>query len=273
MYMCLTDTDWMTMIAIRALEDSAALEQVVDLEMVVWGLHPRDAVPSSLMHVLALGGGLVLGAFADSHMVGMLVALPARRAGEWVLWSHMTGVHPDWQGRGVGAALKRQQRQWAREQGYRQVCWTFDPLQRGNAHFNFRLLGQDAPLTAAAYHINFYGEMQDGINRGIPSDRLEVTWHIDCEPTPPDDAPDAPALLSNADGVPASDLGALDAAAPAYRVAIPPGLDGLRAAGGDALLRWRLAQRQALQAALAAGYAVVGYTSAGGDAYVLKRGS
>jgi predicted GNAT superfamily acetyltransferase len=261
------------MVEIRALDDSAALEQVVDLEIAVWDLHPRDAVPSSLMHVLALGGGLVLGAFddADGSMVGMLLALPVRRDGEWLLWSHMTGVHPAWRGRGVGAALKRWQWAWAREGGYTRIGWTFDPLQRGNAHFNLHLLARESPVTAAAYHVNFYGEMQDGINRGIPSDRLEVMWHLDRPPASSIEGADAPALLAVVDGAPVVQPEGMHTDSPYCRIAIPDSVDALRAAGGDVLLRWRLAQRAAFQAALAAGWIVSGFTARGGFAYLLQR--
>ncbi|MBK8021759.1 MAG: GNAT family N-acetyltransferase [Chloroflexi bacterium] len=143
------------MIDIRVLHTIDELEAAVDVELAVWGLNPRNAVPSALMHVLTLRGGLVLGAYEEDRMVGMLLSLPAQDGDEWMLWSHMTGVHPQVQGRGIGLALKRVQREWALAHGYRRIGWTVDPLQRGNAHFNFRLLGQDAALCATAYHVNF----------------------------------------------------------------------------------------------------------------------
>ena len=53
----------MDAVDIRALDHPAQLEQVVNLEIEVWGLSPRDAVPSNLLHVFAIRGGPVLGAF------------------------------------------------------------------------------------------------------------------------------------------------------------------------------------------------------------------
>jgi predicted GNAT superfamily acetyltransferase len=54
------------------------------------------------------------------------------------------------------------------------IGWTFDPLQRGNANFNFNRLG----VVVRAYHVNFYGEMNDDINSGLASDRFEAWWDV-----------------------------------------------------------------------------------------------
>jgi len=262
------------MIELRVLHTIPELEAAVDLELSVWGLNPRHAVPSALMHVLALRGGLVMGAYVDERMVGMLLSLPAQDGDEWILWSHMTGVHPEYQGRGIGLALKRQQREWALAHGYRTIGWTVDPLQRGNAHFNFHLLAHDAALSACTYHVDFYGAMDDDINRGIPSDRIEALWRIDqpCLHTP---LPVETYPLLSADAelrpVPTTDL--ISWAAPAYTVALPRSLDAVRGAASTAgVLAWRLAVREALQAALAQGYVIVNFLSSPDlNAYLLQR--
>lgn len=162
------------MIEYRVLDDITQFEQVVTLEINVWQLDPRDAVPSHLLHAVALNGGLVVGAYDGNQIIGVAFAFPARQGNKVILWSHMAGVRPDYQGHGVGFALKQMQRQWALDHDYKIISWTYDPLQRGNANFNIHLLG----ATANIYHENFYGEMTDGINAGLPSDRLEVTWNL-----------------------------------------------------------------------------------------------
>ncbi len=251
---------------IRILHTIAELEAVVDLEVAVWGLNPRDAVPSYVMHVAVDRGGLALGAYEADRMVGMLFALPVKDHGEWILWSHMTGIHPDFQGRGVGAALKRAQRTWALENGYRKVAWTFDPLQRGNAHFNFHVLGGDAAMVSHVYHVNFYGDMDDDINRGMPSDRIEAVWLID-QPNLHTSIPaDAITVLAAGDQLqPLLTLAAEKWNAPVYRAAVPQDLNAVRAKG-DALA-WRLALREALQTAFAHGYQIVDFKD---FAYILK---
>lgn len=261
------------MIDIRVLHTTEALKAVVELEIAVWGLAPHDAVPASLMHVIALRGGLVLGAYEDEHMIGLLLGLPAKDHDRWILWSHMTGIHPDHQGKGVGTALKQFQREWALQNGFTTIGWTFDPLQRGNARFNFHLLGQSAALSSHIYHVNFYGEMDDDINRGMPSDRIEAMWDID-QPSLHDRTQDhAPLLLEDHSGLPRfADLSTLKWNAPAYRIAIPRDLDAVRRAAPDAVLSWRLALREAMQAAFAQGFAAVDFLIQNGEcAYLLKR--
>ena len=152
----------------------AELEKIVDLEIAVWGVDPRDAVPASILHAMVTNGSLVTGAYDGTSLIGMALAFPVPHNKQWMLWSHMAGTHPDYQSKGVGFAMKQFQRTWALERGYSKIGWTYDPLQRGNANFNLHQLG----ATANTYHEDFYGDMTDLINAGLPSDRLEVTWEL-----------------------------------------------------------------------------------------------
>jgi predicted GNAT superfamily acetyltransferase len=258
---------------IRVLHTISELEAHVDLQVAVWGLNPRNAVPSALLHVLALRGGLVLGAYDDDCMVGLLLALPAYDHDELILWSHMTGILPSHQGRGIGTALKRFQREWALARGYRRIGWTVDPLQRGNAHFNFHILGQDAALISNTYHINFYGDMDDDINRGIPSDRIEAMWHLDQPSVQMPPAQDAVTLLSVGETLqPLRTVHDSQWNASAYRIALPPSVEAVRRVSPDGVLAWRLALREAMQAALAHGYCITDFDpSSDSNAYILRR--
>src|SRR5437868_1566843 len=142
--------------------------------MLVWGLPPRDAVPSNLLHAMVNSGSLVVGASEDNKLIGMALMFPTDRSKHKRLWSHMAAVDPAYQSQGIGFGLKQFQRKWALEKGYQEIGWTFDPLQRGNANFNLHVLG----TVTNTYHVNFYGEMTDGINAGLPSDRVEAVWHL-----------------------------------------------------------------------------------------------
>ncbi len=250
------------MIDYRILHDPAELEHIVDLEVAVWGLNPRNAVPSALLHVMALGGGLVMGAYDADRMVGLLVSLPVKRGDDVFLWSHMTGTHPDYQRQGIGLELKRRQRVWALDYGYKSISWTFDPLQRGNAWFNLHLLGVDAALTISDYHVNFYGNMDDDINRGMPSDRIEVCWQID-QPSRqrPTSEPAALLIDTDADGLPVVQPSQWDQLS--YAVPVPTDLNALRRTNFEAVLAWRIAVREALVAALARGYAAIDFVRQG----------
>ena len=90
------------------------------------------------------------------------------------LHSHATGVLPSFVGKGIGEMIKRHQWDWAKENGFDTITWTFDPLVRRNAHFNVIKLG----ATVLGYHQNFYGELDDGINAGEQSDRVLVRWNV-----------------------------------------------------------------------------------------------
>jgi len=168
-------------ITYHVLETNEAFQQVADLEVAVWGVNARDIVPPALMRAHQANGGIVLGAIHETdtppRMVGMALAFPGQRDGEHYLWSHMTGVDPAFQGDNIGFELKQMQRRWALENGWKQIRWSFDPLQRGNAHFNLHRLG----ATASEYHENFYGIMNDAINVNVPSDRLEAAWNLEDE--------------------------------------------------------------------------------------------
>jgi len=70
--------------------------------------------------------------------------------------------------------LKLHQWQWARENGFATITWSFDPLVRRNAWFNMVKLG----ASVTDYFQNFYGELDDGINAGEQSDRVLVRWEV-----------------------------------------------------------------------------------------------
>ncbi|MEO0565810.1 MAG: GNAT family N-acetyltransferase [Chloroflexota bacterium] len=150
------------------------MSRIVDLELAIWGLKAIDTAPTTILAMASHTGGSVF--VAENHegdLVGFCVGFRAMRDNISLLWSHMAGVHPDYQGYGVGTSLKMAQHKWAGDVGYDAVGWTFDPLQAGNANFNLNALG----AVGVAYHKNFYGEMQDAINKtALPSDRLEARW-------------------------------------------------------------------------------------------------
>lgn len=260
------------MIEYRALQSVEELEQVVDLEILVWGLDPRDAVPINIMRPLAMHGGMVGGAFLDGRLVGMSLAFPVRAGRQWILWSHMAAVHPHHQGHGIGFGLKQAQRTWALQQGYTEMRWTFDPLQRGNANFNLHMLG----ATIADYHDNHYGQMRDAINQHAESDRVEARWKLrDRRVTAlaKQPAPQAPldlnatfALRAASDGSP--QVAPLPHDSEQVCVQIPASLTGL---SSDQVRAWRLAVRHVLSDAFALGCTGVDFCeSESMCAYVLR---
>jgi predicted GNAT superfamily acetyltransferase len=89
----------------------------------------------------------------------------------------MLGVHPAYRDQGIGFKLKRAQWQMVRHQGLDRITWTYDPLLSRNAHLNIARLG----AVCNTYIREAYGEMRDGLNIGLPSDRFQVDWWIRSE--------------------------------------------------------------------------------------------
>lgn len=246
----------------RPISDMGELEKIVDLEIDVWGLNPRDAVPTSILHAMITNGSVVAGAYDDAKLIGMAFAFPVPRDGKWMLWSHTAATHPEYQNRGVGFALKQYQRMWALEHGYRKIGWTYDPLQRGNANFNLHRLG----AAANTYHENFYGVMTDAINAGLPSDRLEVVWdlrqphvkQLAAQKQPDTQLPqnikkERFLLRETINLYPALNIPA-KLSSEIYFAQIPANIGILKQTSTDLAYQWRIALRAALQTAFSQGY-------------------
>jgi predicted GNAT superfamily acetyltransferase len=163
---------------IRTKDEYRAVEQ---LQRQVWGLEDAEIVPDHLLLTAQKNGGLVLGAFDISlrgeseQLVGFVFGFAGLSPdGRLKHCSHMTGVAPTYQNQSLGYRLKLAQREHVLAQGIDLITWTFDPLESRNASLNFHKLG----ATCRTYLQDFYGNMRDALNVGLPSDRFQVEWHI-----------------------------------------------------------------------------------------------
>jgi len=233
----------------------------------IWGAAERNVVPRELLLTMQLNGGLVHGAFLpDGRLVGFCFGFAGRRDGQLRLCSHQLGVVPELRGAGIGIELKQAQRKDALRLGYPLVSWTFDPLEARNAYINLHRLGCIARL----YDRNHYGEMEDELNRGLPSDRFEAEWWLDRpKPAAPVGQP-AVMLRMSGDGAPIRERVDL-AMAPAVLIAVPEDFQTVKKQNLALAQRWRLESRAALEAALNAGMIAVDFLRDG--AYVMARAS
>ena len=163
---------------IRILETPEDMEVVEELQRRVWPGSETDVVPAHMLITAVHNGGLVLGAIEGDELVGFLFGFPGLetvpdgpRAKHC---SHMLGVLESHRDAGIGFALKRAQWQMTRHQGLDHITWTYDPLLSRNAHLNIARLG----AVCNAYLRNVYGDMRDGLNAGLASDRFQVDWWI-----------------------------------------------------------------------------------------------
>lgn len=266
-------------VIIRELRAMPELYALVEMQQAIWGMSPAEATSPYLMNAAIHNGGVVLGAEHAGQLVGFCFGFAARRGADWLLWSHMAGVLPAFHEHGIGLKLKLAQRLWALEHGYPVIGWTIDPLQRGNANFNFRRLG----VTASVYYVNHYGEMTDAINAGLASDRLEVRWALTDERVaacaaghPPAETalPGETAALLLRAGAGQALLQAPETAfeRPVCFAEIPYHVNALKHDDLEQARRWQLALRWAIQEALRQGYVVVDFVSQEQRGwYVLQR--
>jgi predicted GNAT superfamily acetyltransferase len=247
---------------VRSHEEYAACEA---MSRDVWGAAERNVVPRELLLTIQLNGGLVHGAFEpDGRLVGFCFAFLGRRDGLLRLCSHQLGVLPEFRGSGIGVALKQAQRTDALRLGYELVSWTFDPLEARNAYINLHRLGCIARL----YDRNHYGEMEDELNRGLPSDRLEAEWWLR-RPKPVVMLDDAVVLLRvGADGSPVRGEDAVGGRTAAL-IAVPSDFQAVKRASLEQAARWRMESRASFETALGAGLVAVDFQRQG--AYVMAR--
>ncbi len=165
---------------LKTLDDFHAAEQV---QRAAWDSADIDIAPLHIMLTMAKNGGVALGAFAHDQLVGFVLGFlgTSNRFGaeapatvKLKHCSHMLGVLPDWQSHGVGYALKVAQREAVLNQGVRLITWTYDPLESKNARLNIAKLG----AVCNTYIRDYYGELDDELNRGLATDRFQVDWWI-----------------------------------------------------------------------------------------------
>jgi predicted GNAT superfamily acetyltransferase len=269
----------------------ATLEQMDDACAVlrtVWDIGPGQNfdVSRHLLRAFGHGGNYQFGAYplGADRPVGASVCFFTEPLGA-AMHSHITGVLPGAAGSGVGAALKWHQRHWALERGLSRISWTYDPLIARNSFFNLTRLG----ARPAAYFVDFYGLMDDGPNRGQPSDRLEIVWDLTSESTRAAEravlmggaGPDGPdvAALSRAGAAVLLTVGPSGAPA-AHRLpptgartillAIPTDIERVRRNDPELALAWRYELRAALSLLMAdSSWRVTGFAKSGW--YVLER--
>lgn len=159
-------------IEIRSLQFIEELEEVKRLEGEIWG--DNDTVPTHQTITTVKNGGLVLGAYLNEKLIGFQYSFPGFNGQSVYLCSHMLGIDIEYRNLGIGKLLKIAQRQEALKLGYSLITWTYDPLESINGYLNIAKLGG----VCSTYIENCYGEMEDLLNSGIPSDRFLVEWHI-----------------------------------------------------------------------------------------------
>ena len=194
-------------------------------------------ITPNLLQAMIHSGAYLSGAFVDGECVGAAFAFPATTGGLH-LHSHMTAVLDSFRDKGIGHALKVDQYKWAKQNNYKEITWTFDPLVARNAKLNVLKLGVDI----SAYYPNFYGDMPDELNAGDESDRVMASLKVVGDAPTPRTAISAPEKS-------------------AVLIAIPDDIVAIRGKDLAENLRWRRSVRDEFMGVLARGGKVIGFSA------------
>lgn len=241
-------------VVVRELAGIADMIAAASLWDTIWArTEAGHEVDPALLVALSHAGGYVAAAFESDTMIGAAVGFWGSPR-QLTLHSHITGVLPDYAGRGVGFLIKNHQSDWVLSRGGTAITWTYDPLVARNAYFNLARLG----ARPERYLPDAYGELTDVLNRGDPSDRLMVRWSL-TQPPPASSGPAVP-LITVDDGEPvlgpnASELNP----AAALTVAVPEDISVLRRKDPATASRWRHAVRNALAPRMELGWRITGF--------------
>lgn len=245
------------MIDIREIKTIEQLEQVQQLEYNVWGM---PSIPIHQTLTAVKNGGIVVGAYDGDQLVGFSYGFSGFREGKSYLCSHMLGIDENYRSQGIGEQLKYAQQAIAIDRGYDLMVWTFDPLETRNGFLNLTKLNG----ICYTYIENCYGEMQDGLNKGLPSDRFEVCWHItsnyvskNVSIDTTDAIPVASCVLNEQGFLRLIITENLKYKEDLYTLPLPKDFQALKLQDPALALDWRFKTRYLLQRLFAQGYAAV----------------
>jgi len=275
---------------IKILDIPEQMTVIEDLQRGVWSGSETDVVPTHMLITTVHNGGLVIAAYQNDKPIGFVFGFPGFESTpdgpRLKHCSHMMGILPGHRDSGVGFALKRAQWQVVRHQGLDHITWTYDPLLSRNAYLNIAKLG----AVCNTYRQSEYGDMRDGLNAGLPSDRFQVDWWINTRRVERrlSKRPRRPLKLDNfskADLQPlyTPHLSTLNLLHPPEHFAplterlalaeIPVDFNALKESDFALARDWRFFSREVFEAAFAAGYLVTDFIYEGGRSfYVLSHG-
>lgn len=249
------------------------LKQIMEVMVDAWSMPDyAEALPPHIMKAILDNGGFIEVAVHGGRVVGFVLGFIGYDPEfGYYHYSHMLGVRKEYRGRSIALKLKLHQREWCISRGYRLVVWTFDPHQGLNARFNFGKLG----VVSRRFYENYYGEIADGINVGLPTDRFKVEWwilskrvekRVSGSDAPPsyDEVKDIAQQLirtERRDGVRIPTGISPDIPSELVLLEFPGDINSLKAVCFECALRWKHVFREAIQSLLKQGYKVVEHVS------------
>src|SRR5699024_5180647 len=121
------------MITLKELTTIKELEQMELIEQGVWDMSP---LPIHQTLTAIKNGGIIIGAFDDNKIIGFSYAFAGFKDGQTYLCSHMLGIEEDYRSKKIGEQMRQKQQEIAIRKGYKEIHWTYDPLETRNAYLN-----------------------------------------------------------------------------------------------------------------------------------------
>jgi predicted GNAT superfamily acetyltransferase len=238
-------------IAVEVCMTLPQIRECVKLQRTIWKDPDEDLIPPTLFVVANKIGGQVLLARDGARAVGFALAFPAFRGESRYLHSHIVGVIPEYQNRGVGRQIKMKQRELALEAQISSLEWTFDPLAARNAYFNIVRLG----AVIRRFHANLYGVTASPLHGGLPTDRVVAEWRL------------SSARVENALGGTAPTV-----ASDAVRIVVPAEIDDWKTAAPDLAAEVQSRLKLEFEERFSQGLTVTGFRmEGGGGVYLLEE--
>lgn len=265
---------------IRPLEGIEEYRACVALQEDTWGAGFSERVPTAILKVAQILGGVASGAWSPTNqLLGFVFGMTGIRDGEIVHWSDMLAVRASARGQGIGRALKLHQRQLLLESGVRTMLWTFDPLRAQNAYLNFTRLG----VVAHEYRRDMYGQTDSPLHAGIGTDRLVAIWALDSPRVERRLSAPPPAVVlepgdervleawGDEEAPPRPARPRLGLEASRLHLEVVDDLDRIMTEQPELAREWRQATRTGFEHYLARGWQVVDFVRGRAPTYLLER--
>ncbi len=163
--------------SIREVTNMDEIHGIVEVQRQAWQMSDLEIVATFEMKAVASFGTVLIAVDTTDKVIGFIYAFPYFPD---MHYSHMMATLPEWQGKGVGFAMKDKHREIAlkSEVKINKIVWTVDPLLTNNSYLNFSKLGG----VCSTYYPDYYGDPEEvGIYKGLATDRFLLEWPINNE--------------------------------------------------------------------------------------------
>ncbi len=143
---------------------------MAEQQKIIWEMSDLDSMPPWKILIAPKVGGLLIVAFDRENPIAHAIFTHAHDDlnSKPYLYLDMIGVLPEHQGHKIGEDIILKSREFAGNNDYTSIQWTFDPLEGANANLYIGKLG----ATVTTFYPNYYGELTGRRHQGSVTDRF-----------------------------------------------------------------------------------------------------